>query len=267
MTAADIDDLPSRPFKGFDWSEHYNVQKLIVALFGEYEAWYRGTGEDKRIKYPEKVKLHLTHFALEAYRTHRALPGMSMGVHLGNDYYQEKNHDRYHPRHLSYRIVINVTEFLVAAGYLELPFGKAPWDPDPDKRRLTRFQPTQQLIRVCHEYQINLYMITRYGGPEIIIMHAKRKRRKGKKLPPESIEYQDTQFTKQARKNLKNINEFIAGHNINLDITDYQEQALRRRMLSRIDHARDSYLDFNNTRLRRIFNNDCFEQGGRFYGG
>jgi hypothetical protein len=70
----------------------------------------------------------------------------------------------------------------------------------------------------------------------------------------------------RARADLKGINDFIAGHNINLDITDEQEEALRHRMLNREQEGKDKFLDFAKTHLKRSFNNGSFEEGGRFYG-
>ena len=52
-----------------------------------------------------------------------------MGVHLGKDYYVD-NGSRYRPRHLSYRMVHNVTDFLVDADCLEMPSGMGTWHPD-----------------------------------------------------------------------------------------------------------------------------------------
>ena len=142
MTTEDIDKTPSRPFGGFDWSEHENVVKLIDALFAEYVIWYKKGGETRRIREPQKIKQHLTHFVLEAQRTHRALPALTMGVHLGNRYYTEGKDTRYHPGHLSYRMVKNVTDFLSDCGYLEMPFGKSGWQADVRLRRTTRYRAT-----------------------------------------------------------------------------------------------------------------------------
>ena len=107
----DSNEPLSRSFKGYDWSEHVNVKRLIDALFAEYKDWYKADNPGRRIRDPDRIRQHLTHFILEAYRTHSALPTLSMGVHLGNGYYNE-GVGRYHPRHLSYRIVRNVTDFL-----------------------------------------------------------------------------------------------------------------------------------------------------------
>jgi hypothetical protein len=182
-----------------------------------------------------------------------------MGVHLGNGYYNE-NSGRYHPKHLSYRIVRNVTDFLVSADYLEMPSGIGAWHPDPGERRTTRFRATLKLMNLCDEHGISRYMIVPYENPEVIIL---RQRKKHRGSPGELAEYVDTAFTRLARRNLENINIFISSHRINLDITDDQEEALMLRLRGRDD----GYIDFTKTRLVRIFNNSSFENGGRFYGG
>lgn len=264
MTVDDIDQLPSRPFKGFDWSDHVNVIRLIDVIFAEYTAWYKGEDTGKRIRDPDQIKRHLTHFVLEAYRTYRAMPTLLIGVPLGNRYYNEESTGRYHPKHLSYRVVRNVTEFLESADYLELPFGKSGWHPDESLRRTTRYRATQRLIRLCDEYGVNRFMIVPYMDPEVIILRKKKKRGQSS---GDLAEYTDTPFTRRARENLQNINQFIAGHLINLDISDDQEEELLLRLRRRDDRARDSFIDFTKTRLKRIFNNSSFEEGGRFYGG
>ena len=129
MKLEEIDNLPSRPFKGVDWSVHADVSRLVDTLYADYTAWYKREHPSGRIRDPDKIKQHLTHFTLEAYRTHKALPELTMGVHLGKKYYEKG--DRYHPNHLAYRVVKNVTDFLVAAGHLELPVGKSGYNSDP----------------------------------------------------------------------------------------------------------------------------------------
>ena len=103
-------------------------------------------------------------------------------------------------------------------------------------------------------------MIVPWKNPEVIIL---RKRKKHRGSPGELAEYTDTPFTRIARRNLENINTFIARHHIDLDITDDQEEALLLRLRGRDD----GYIDYTKTRLVRIFNNSSFEQGGRYYGG
>ena len=249
------DELPSRPFQGWDWSEHSNVKQLIDALFKEYAVWYKAQGDRRRIRDPDRIRQHLTHFVLEAFRTYSALPELSMGVHLGKDYYADTG-SRYRPRHLSYRMVHNVTEFLVDADCLEMPSGMGAWHPDEFRRRTTRFRATRRLIDLCDDFAISRYMIVPWKNPEVIIL---RKRKKHRGSPGELAEYTDTPFTRLARRNLENINTFISRHHIDLDITDDQEEALMLRLRGRDD----GYIDHTKTRLVRIFNNSSFEQGGR----
>ncbi len=265
MIPTDIDQTPSQPFKGFDWSVHENVIKLIDALFDGYKIWYKNTGENRRIRDPEKIKQHLTHFALEAYRTHHTMPTLLMGVHLGNRYYSEGNGERYHPSHLSYRVVRNATSFLYDNGYLEMPFGKSGWEPKAKDRKTTRYRATTKLMALCDEYGVNQFMISVYPKePEIIIL---RKKKKKGQSSGDMEEYADTPFTIEARKNLKKINDFISSHLLNLDITDQQHSELMQRLGRRDEKARDSFIDFTKTYLKRIFNNSSFEEGGRLYGG
>jgi hypothetical protein len=255
-----IDNLPSRPFKGLDWSVHADVSRLIDEIFDEYEVWYRGTGTGKRIRDPGKIKQHLIHFVLEAYRTYKALPELCMGVHLSNRYYNNLG-TRYDPNHLAYRIVVKTKEFLVAAGHLEiLSIGKR--HPDPRLSRTTRIRATSRLMDLCDEHGINLCMIVPYESPEVIILRAKKVHGQS----GEPIDYKDTPFARRARKSLERINKYIAGHHINLDITDDQERELLHQLRRRDDPAKDTYVDFTKTRMRRIFNNGSFEEGGRFYG-
>ena len=238
------------------------MSRLVNTLYAEYTAWYMGENPNGRIKDEDKIKRHLTHFVLEAFRTHRALPELAMGVHLGKGHYS-KNADRYHPNPLSYRVVKHVADFLVAAEYLELPCGKSTYHSDPRLRRTTRYRATHRLIDLCDEHGINPYMISEYEDPEIIIQRAKKKYGQSQGDP---VDYADTPITRRARKDLRKINKFIAGHNINLDITDDREHELLLRMRQRDDPTRDKFLDYTKIRLRRIFNNDSFDQGGRFYG-
>jgi len=249
-----IDNFPSRAFKGFDWSENSKVAVFIHGLFAEYTVWYKQGESKKRIRDSTKIQQHLTHFVLEAYRTFKASPDYLIGIHLGNSYYNSKT--RYKPNHLSFRIVINVTQFLTAAGYLERPLGNSGWAPNKEDRRTTRFQATPKLIEAMDKHGINRFMIVPFpeAPPETIIL------RKAKKAQQSGVmeDYCETPFTLQARRSLDTINRFIAKHCINLDISNNQEVALQHN---------DRYIDFTKTSLKRIFNNSSFEEGGRFYGG
>jgi hypothetical protein len=103
-------------------------------------------------------------------------------------------------------------------------------------------------------------MIERDHNEEVIILKD-RKEKDGKKP---RIEYVDTPETISLRTHVRMINDFLSRHVINLSIPDKELEALAK------DLGRDPNkypVDFTRTRLKRIFNNGSFEQGGRFYGG
>ncbi len=266
VPSLDIDDTPSRPFTGFDWSEHVQVTNLIASLLNEYIDWYRDNKPNARIRDEDKIQQHLIHVVLEAYRNYLALPELCMGIHLSKAYYSDNQLKRYHPDHLSYRILINVLAFLVHQGYLEMPYGKGTWAPNPNDRRTTRYRATEVLMLRCQKFRLSRFMITDYPykPPEIIILKDKKVKGLSSGKP---VDYEDTDFSLQARRRLKIINDFLSRHCLNLDITDEKHQLLRKQLRRHNDAGNESpCIDFTQVRLKRIFNNASFEQGGRFYG-
>lgn len=266
LTTEEIDAYPSRQFKGFDWSETEEVKLLIDVYFGLYLVWAKETDGQERIKQQKELKEHLTCFVLEAYRTYKANPNMAMAVSLGKGTISNYQKSRYKPSHLSYRLVNHIVKFMLAKYLLYLPLGEIGRATGaPTHQRATRLQATDALIQIAEELGVNKYMITTYPTPpEIIVLRSKKL--EGQKVGDKE-EYEDTPFTLQARANLEQINQFIEQHLINLEINDDQEKELSSRLRNREEDGKDKYLDFSNTRLRRIFNNSSFEQGARLYGG
>jgi hypothetical protein len=263
MDVNDIDNLPSRPFKGFDWSEHPNVERLLDYLYDEYAGWYKERG-GKVLREPRKVRNHIMHFVLELYRAHKALPGLLVGIPLHKPFYDEK--DRYHPAHLAYRVTINALNFLIDKSYIKRPLGISNTETIPKNRRRTRHQATEKLINLFNEYGVNRYMIAvnPHKPPEIIIQREPKERGES---TGGLVDYEENQFTRQARKNLQSFNEFLGHHHIDIKLTVQMEEQLTSRMLRNSDPSKEKWLDFTRTSLHRVFNNSSFEDGGRFYGG
>lgn len=74
------------------------------------------------------------------------------------------------------------------------------------------------------------------------------------------IKFGETAATQAMRENLLRINTFIADHWIDLFIPDEQLLQLAKSQSGRVDIA-------GRRTLYRVFNNNSFDQGGRFYGG
>jgi len=78
------------------------------------------------------------------------------------------------------------------------------------------------------------------------------------------VDYIDTEETNKMRRNLKEINALLDRTWIDIDISDEEHIKLNEKMDKKPDK---SPIDFTRRKLRRIFNNSSFEQGGRFYHG
>lgn len=267
LKTEEIDALPSRHFYGYDWSEHPKVLELIEILFREYLSWAREVDGQQRIKSQAELQVHLTCLVLELYRTYKIHPEMALAISLGNETISGYQYDRYKPSHITFNLLNHIFDFLLYDGYVELPLGeKGRATGAPSHQRATRARATTQLIGMMDGLGINVYMIGLYPHrPECIEL--RKQKYKGQKRG-DVEQYIDDDFTNQARTNLGVINDFISKHNINLYVSDEQEEVLRQRIQARNpDEVKPNYLDFTQKTLRRIFNNSSFEQGGRFYGG
>lgn len=237
------------------------MRDFIEATMNHLEQWARDVVGRKRLSMDE-WREHLALVTLEAFQTYSSHPSLYMGVSLHKEDYSGLEF-----AHLSYAYTRFVTEFLTGNGYLELFDGKKGWqNPDTGKGFRTRMKATPRLIDDMTRFGINRYMITRYPEcpKEVIILRAEKQ--KGETTGKE-LSYNDTEFTRQARTHLRRINDFIGSTFLNLYLTDDQQEELEKRMMSNPEEDKVRHLDFTNSRLRRIFNNGSFEEGGRFYGG
>ena len=78
------------------------------------------------------------------------------------------------------------------------------------------------------------------------------------------VPYEDDKDTEQSRINLREINECFSRHILDLRIKDSEVESLQERLLS--DSEREP-IDLTKKVLVRIFINNSFGEGGRFYRG
>jgi len=265
MLTEEIDKHPSRRFKGYDWSEHQAVKNCIEYLFNDYLIWAKGKGH-QRIKEQDEIKNHLKCILLEAYRTYKMFDSLFMSIPIGNKTITSYKKSRYKPHHYSYRILNHVIDFLKDHHYFEfLNDQKGRATGAPSHQRATRVRAYNHLIQIIEGHGVNRYMISTYPEPPEIIVLRKTKRKS--QSTGENQEYEDNDFTFCARGNLRHINDFIEKHYIDIELNDEQEAELIKRLFNKTVDEEIRYLDFNDLKLKRIFNNSSFEQGGRFYGG
>jgi hypothetical protein len=100
-----------------------------------------------------------------------------------------------------------------------------------------------KLLSRIDRFGITLSDIGYDPDEEVIVL---RKPKRTDKAPPEAQEYSDTQETLSLRQSVREINAWLAEADIGCDLDGIPVQ---------------------DRRLRRIFNNSDFSQGGRLYGG
>ena len=107
----------------------------------------------------------------------------------------------------------------------------------------TTIQPRPYILTCMRDLDLDLQDVREADDEEVIILRAPKR---GNQVNSRDVEYDDTPETDSLRRQVKDINAWLAQADITCDaarVNPYQR------------------------RLRRIFNNSDFKQGGRLYGG
>ena len=162
------------------------------------------------------------------------------------------------PPFLRYKNLIHAVDALAAAGLLEsyLTPSTRSWFDDPNARQST-FGATDKLLQALKELGVTQEHIGRNGKAPVVIL--KDTEKKLKRYDP------NEPFIRSMITTIKDYNAFLDSHDLRLDVTDDELEAMHEEMAS--DAKPRSPVNFNDTHLRRIFNNSTFEQGGRWFGG
>jgi hypothetical protein len=185
-----------------------------------------------------------------AYAYH---PDHETSVNLRNGFYSEM--PRYNNEGLTYRQFDDVFRGMqhlkliriTRKGYLDRKTGLS---------ELTRIAPTKKLTEEFHKLNSEpAIVITPNIDAETILL-----KDENKKL----IDYEDTPETREWRHNLRKINHGLANVWPDLFVSDEQFQALQERLKLKPDRQP---IDFSKRTLVRIFSNNSWREGGRFYRG
>ncbi len=159
---------------------------------------------------------------------------------------------RYNPSGISYRAVRSLFEALLAEGYLRHVKG---FRKETGLTKQTRTRCAKKLLVLMQGFDVDQWVVEVCKGDEIILLRDSKKKYEN---------YEDAQEIEEWRKNLEHINEVLDKTWIDLYVKDTELHAINEQL----NRDKDKQpIDFNRKRLRRIFNNSSFEQGGRFYHG
>ena len=130
-------------------------------------------------------------------------------------------------------------------------------DPAGKNSRTARYQVSPSLLVAVDESGASVVALRRHRNAEGIRLKDRDKR---------LIDYGDVRFTKGARNRLRIINDMLESHWADLALPDDHLAQVRAGIRGQRDDEASQPFDFAARTVYRLFNNDDWEQGGRFYG-
>ena len=235
----------------------------LDSILQELEA-VEGRKRQRSIGARVRFKDVLESLVLGLYVTWKSDKNLQLGISLsrgdynsGNEYHKDVKF--YHGISLSFADIRSAYKGLEQLGYMAIA-KKGCFDRAEGAGKRTRIIATDKLISLLEtQAQLTPYAISRRIGAGTVILKDSNKRR---------IIYRPNDFTRRTTENLRCTNQCLTGAWIDLFLTDDEFETLKIRQLGKnqTDSAVPPNVDFNARTLKRIFNNEDWKQGGRFYG-
>ena len=241
----------SKPFKDSFWSEFEEVDNLVSKMLEEIQSELQ-LERFNITKYKSNLKVLL----LNLFVTYSVSPKMYLAVSRTSGDYSNK---RYNSNNIGFKVFKNVFDALTSLKYIE--YHRGYFNNFTATGQRSRIRANAKLIKCFKSNNISTAMITHDKDEETIILRkAKDKSSINKKNV--SVSYKDTDEINKMRSNLEVINALLERTWIDIEISDKEHIKLNERM----DKIPDkSPIDFTRRKLKRIFNNSSFEDGGRYY--
>lgn len=247
--------MSDRPFDPQWTTDNPALMAYLDGLCADLTA--RETGKRKRRRDAQPFfEASIKAIVLDLYRAHESDPTLEVGIGTGTTALQRKSKSRYGASFISARTFIDAMEALQREGLMVL--STPHWD-DPEKKRsrVARYMATPSLLCGIDRAGASVVDLRRHRNAEGIRLKDGDKR---------LVEYGDDAFANAARDRLQIINDMLESHWADLARTDDQLAADQKEIAgTRDDEAAQSF-DFAARTVHRVFNNEDWEQGGRFYG-
>jgi hypothetical protein len=255
----DIDELElwnSRALNFHYYSKYPQLLELINSILGELVGLLKNRSDTQRI---HKVKLQssLSLAIINLYSAHNINPDKYVAYPRNPGGFKKT---RYKRHNVGYDVFVKVVNTLEATGYIENHLGF--YDRFSGTGRISRMRATSRLTRLFEEYKLAGVMIQRKEDEEVIILKSVSVLDNNKK-DKFVVDYEDTTQTNKMRDNLHSINSLLHSRWFDIKASD----KMYREMIRQLKNKGKEEVDFTRKRLARIFNNNSFEDGGRFYHG
>ena len=259
-----IDPDHSKPLDVHTWSDHPEINKLVDELWFQVVAPALGGKSNNKGKSDPKRQLKV--LLLDLYVAWLDDPTLCIGVNRNNNAYQVNS--RYNALHIS-RKIVDVVDALADTGYLDYRHGSHDRTNNGMFSRTSRIRPSLRLqdkftelgvsaLRIAHNYQQETVILTDYETDE----EGNYTKSSGKKKR-QYIEYDDTVFTNDIRRDLEAYNQLL--QDTYIDIATLEQPFVVR--TKKDGTTQRIKIDQSKKFVRRIFSRADWNCNGRFYGG
>ncbi len=220
-------------------SEYPEVKKVVNDLYTDFVI---ETGLNRKA---EDYRTHIRILILDVYVAHQQDPEQYIFYSRRRDSYNTESRYCY----MSYRLTVNVSDFLIEQGYLSYHRGFN----NGHNAKSSRIRATEKLIKLFGIAKVNSTMIKRSPNEPLVRL---------KDADKNLIEFPDTDATKEMEAELKEIADTYEQQDVQTNLTPDDIQDLRNRF-----KQKNRSFDPSAIRLRRTFLNDSFLCGGRLSAG
>ena len=198
----------------------------------------------------------IKHILTDVWKASYIHPEAECSIHKHNNYYS--SNPRYRDPSLTYKMTMKAFDGLIALNLIVVT-KNGYYDRIKMQGGLTRYRAREELLEMLNEIPEHP-AINIEPNPETEIILLRNIVNNQRIL----VDYEEDAFTEKARNNLRTINQCFIKHWVDLRILDKDVLALQERLF---DDTEKQPIDLTKRTLVRIFTNNSFEEGGRFYRG
>lgn len=198
--------------------------------------------------HPKRALEHINIVLCNLYLQIKTFEGKNLTYHRNKNKYSNKK-SRYNPNHISRDILVKIVDSIHSKGFILNKKGY--YNSFTKQGQVSRMKATDDLERLFDSYDLDLSMIRSHPNREALIL----KGFKDENGFADLEEYDDTEKTIEIREVLNNYNNLLSKSQIGV---------LEGKEIIKKDGTKPNLHD---KFVKRIFNNNSFELGGRFYCG
>ena len=259
-----IDPDHSKPLDVHRWSDHPEINELVDELWLQVVQPALGGKSNNKGKSDPKRQLKV--LILDLYVAWLDDPTLCIGINRNNNAYRVNS--RYNALHVS-RKIVDVVDVLADTGYLDYLHGSHDRVNNGRFSRTSRIRPSLKLqdkfkelsvspLDVDQHYQQQTVILTDYETDAEGNYTKSNRKKKGK-----DKDYEDTDFTKDIRRDLQAYNELL--QQAYIDIATLEEPFIVR--TKKDGSTQRIKIDQSKKFVRRIFSRGDWNYNGRLYGG